>query len=399
VTPVPGRPVPTLASRLPGPEIVAAVLVVIMVAAVGSGLVAGGEPRDDAGASPSAAASPTGQAAGPSPIVDPSVVGLLKVLNQRLVLGADSLGTALDAAPFRTGDVAAGIRQLNTTASLAAEYIPLLGGQTGPEEVGGRLAALYAAIGEEASSTLDASVTNEVEYRAGADRIIALIAGIPALQARLEELARTLPSSARPRVSSRPSPSIAPTVAPATPTAVPATPTAPPSVAPPSAGAEPSAVPGEQIQNPGFESGVGPPWELRVDAGSTATLSPDTTEPGAGQTSARIDILAGSTAFAGISLRQPGLSVESGRNFRLTIAIRAASPREVRVRIASLAGASYLTRTVSVTTTWSTQTFDFIGPISDANASVEIDLGRSNVTTWLDSVSFAPVEDASPPPS
>ena len=32
----------------------------------------------------------------------------------------------------------------------------------------------------------------------------------------------------------------------------------------------------------------------------------------------------------------------------------------------------------------------FTAPVTDANASLEIDLGRSDETTWIDTVSFRP---------
>jgi hypothetical protein len=82
------------------------------------------------------------------------------------------------------------------------------------------------------------------------------------------------------------------------------------------------------------------------------------------------------------------LTLDAGARYQVSISVRAASAREIRLRIASPDGASYLTRTVPVTTAWTIATFTFISPVTDPEASIEIDLGRSAVTTWIDSVSF-----------
>lgn len=147
----------------------------------------------------------------------------------------------------------------------------------------------------------------------------------------------------------------------------------------------------EQVTNGGFEDGVGPPWQLFLGPAAAATLAADTADPGAGASSARIDITAGSPAYSGISLRQAGLSLEAGRQYALTVAMRSAAVRDIRVRIASSAGAQYFGRVVSATPRWSTQTFVFTASVSDSNAVLELDLGRAEDTTWFDGVSFRPV--------
>ena len=153
---------------------------------------------------------------------------------------------------------------------------------------------------------------------------------------------------------------------------------------------EPSAAPGEQVDNGGFEAGVGPPWALFAAPGATATLTPDPVAPYAGATSAKVDIGIGSAAYSGISLRQPGMQLEAGRQYTLSLWVRAETPRELRVRIGSTAGASYLARTVQASATWTPVVFPFVASGTDANANLEIDLGRSDVTIWIDTVSFRP---------
>ncbi len=384
-------------TRFPGPEVVAATLVAILLIVVGTGLVVGRVagpvgPRSSASPTPGGSLAP----ATPGPVVDPGVVDLLGVLNQRLLDAGDELGLELEADPFRPGDVAALIREVNATVQFGADAIPTLGGHTGEDQVGGRLAAVYAALGETATTTLRASVTNATEYRTGAGAIIALIEALPPLQAELEVLADTpAPTAvATARPTAPPTASAAPSPPPsAAPTATPA-PT--PTPAPGSPVPTPVAVAGEQIEDGGFEAGVGPPWEFRVGVDAVATIAGDSASPGAGSTSARIEIAVPSSAYSGVSLRQPGLALQAGSRYSMTLSLRSEAPREIRLRITSLAGASYLTRLATVGPTWSTVTFDFVAPSTDPDAAIEIELGRSDVTTWLDSVSFAPFTTPGP---
>ncbi|MGP1675254.1 MAG: carbohydrate binding domain-containing protein, partial [Candidatus Limnocylindrales bacterium] len=131
---------------------------------------------------------------------------------------------------------------------------------------------------------------------------------------------------------------------------------------------------------------------------AAATLAADATAPAAGKTAARIDISLGSPAYAGISLTQPGLRMDAGAQYTVKIAVRAAAPRDIRVRIAGADGASYLTRLATATTTWTTQVFTFIAPVSDEAAVLQVDFGRSAATVWLDTISFAPFGAAVPSP-
>jgi hypothetical protein len=298
----------------------------------------------------------------------------------------------LDRARLRTADVAGLIRQVNTAVAVGENAVAGLGGFLGQEQPGGRMAAAYQDIGASATDTLDASVRNEPAYRAGGSIIVKQIAGLPALQAALEALL------VQPSPSLAPSPSASPSPPPPTPSPSlpPPTPTPAPSSAAPSGESAPpgSAIPSpagaEQLLNGDFESGVGPPWALLVGSGAAATITADTTAPASGRTDARIDITSGSGAYAGISLQQSGLRLVAGGQYTVTLAARGATDREIRVRVASTAGASYLTRVATVGTAWTPLSFTFIAPVTDSNSVLEIDLGRSTVTTSIDAVSFRP---------
>ena len=173
-----------------------------------------------------------------------------------------------------------------------------LKGALGPNQPGGRLAALYGSIADSAgrdARRID-HVTSE-EYRVGAGELVGLIAQLPALQAELDVLAvppspsPTPPSAPPARRHRRPPP---PRGTPQPPTPVPI---APRPSSPVGSPAPSSPAANEQIENGGFETGVGPPWGLFLGPGANASVAQDPTGAGAGAASARIDI----------DVRQPGL--------------------------------------------------------------------------------------------
>ncbi|HSL75849.1 MAG TPA: carbohydrate binding domain-containing protein [Candidatus Limnocylindrales bacterium] len=352
-------------------------------------------PRAGGGTDPGASPTPdvAVQSSRPTatPPVNPQVVDLLRSLNERFAATGDALQAELRRARFRTPEVANLIREVNQRIGVGVEAVQALDGALGKEQPGGRMAAVYGAMAETATQTLDASINNSAAYQAGAQRLVDLIGRLPELQAALDALAESPPSTApsSPPPSRVPAPSASPTSGPS------------PSASPdPSETAEPSPSPStlplppagkEQIVNGGFEDGVGSPWGLFVGQGAAAALSADTAKPGAGKTSARVDITTGSPAYSGISLRQAGLTLEAGRLYTLTLSSRAASARDVRIRVASTTGASYVNRIAQVGTAWSTIQIVFTAGVGDANAVLELDLGRDQAATLFDAVSFRPV--------
>jgi hypothetical protein len=143
--------------------------------------------------------------------------------------------------------------------------------------------------------------------------------------------------------------------------------------------------------NPGFEAGVGPPWELVLAASAGASLQEDRAIHAGGGAAARVEIVAAGEERAAVALRQGGLLIEAGSHYAVTLAARAATPREVRIRIASANGDTYGTRLFTIGSTWQTLTLDATVLASDANAYLEIDLGRFAVTTWIDDATFTRV--------
>ena len=143
--------------------------------------------------------------------------------------------------------------------------------------------------------------------------------------------------------------------------------------------------------DPGFESGVGAPWELFVSGSGAATWMADQTAHAGGTTSARVDISVPGEERTAVAVRQGGLSIAAGSHYLATISVRSATTREVRLRIASAAGGTYATRLFTVGPEWQVLSVDSTVFATDLNAYIEIDLGRFAATTWLDDASFAQV--------
>ena len=85
-------------------------------------------------------------------------------------------------------------------------------------------------------------------------------------------------------------------------------------------------------------------------------------------------------------MRQAGIEVAASRRYVCKVALRAAADREVRVRVTSSSGATYGTRLVTVGPAWTVVEFEFGSFVQDPAAVVNIDLGRSAITTWVDAV-------------
>ncbi|MEX1171226.1 MAG: carbohydrate binding domain-containing protein [Chloroflexota bacterium] len=374
VTPV-VRPGP----RVPGPELlgglVALSVVAILTITLAWPLETGGPAAPGATASPTAPPSiqPT-----PSAVVDPAIADLLIIVNRRLIRIGESLSQELARDPLRTTDVSTAIRELNGIARYGGEALDALGPDPAAQAFAERLGQVYASLREEATLTLGASVTNVTAYRRGAERLVEMLEALPPLQDELATLKVSRPTGL---ASTSPGPTPVPTTG-ATPVS-----TASADVAP-SPGSSPRPVPGgpSQLVNGGFEDGVGTPWALQLAPGASATIEQDRVTFATGPAAARIDVSAGTPAFSGISLQQRGLRIQAGARFTFAIALRSEAARDVRIRIASHTGETYVARVAAASQTWSVTQFTFAAPISDDDAVLEIDVGRSDVTIWLDDV-------------
>jgi hypothetical protein len=377
------------------------VLAVVVAVIILSAGMAGGStpatPGPGASAQPSASSSaPAGATA--QPPVDPRVVQLLATVNDTLgVIGAQ-LKTEVARSNLKNATVQELVRDVSNNVAIALDHVTNLEEVMGDGEVGARLLALYTTIETEATETLANSVTFGNAYRTGGRNLVNAIALLPALQAELEAL--LVAPSPSPSASASASASVAPSASPsASPPPASASPSASAAAsgdasASPSAfapgGPEPPKAPGELVRNGGFEDPADRSWTLRVAQGATAALSHDTNDPATGNASGRVDITQGSIALGGITVRQEGIPVVAGRNYDLTMNVRAAGLREIRVRIVSRTGVTYATKGVVVPPTWAPIALRITSTNTDPDAILEFGVGRTDETTWIDTVSLRP---------
>ncbi len=379
--------------RRVGPEHVAAIMSAVLVLG-GLGVASA------IGASDGNARRPTGPQASlaPTPTPHPFLSRARSALDlhERLAAERDLLEAALAKSGFDAAGVVTAVRKINASVSVNVAIARTLVEVPGSREVGEALLEFYTSVAKEADATLGISLADEAGYRAGAERLLAALEPIDTLQEQLEALIAVARATPAPTPSRQPSgtppATPAPTPAPATPpptptpTAVPPTRTPAPVATPAPTAASPLPLNGE-VGNPGFEADTASPWTLVVEAPWTATLTIDDAAPAyEGSRSARIDIPAASEARSAISLRQGGIAVAQGRRYLCRLALRAATERDVRVRVASSAGATYGTRLVTVGPTWAIVEFEFGAFVEDPAAVIEIDFGRSTATGWVDAV-------------
>jgi hypothetical protein len=372
------------------PERVAALVTAVVVALGGLGVAStmgaskGGVPRPSAAAG---SAAPAGVAlATERPFA--STANLALQIHERLAEDQQALEQELEASDFDISAVVSTVRRLNATARLGGDVAQALTKIPGSRDLGRDLAAFYQAVAKVADATLSKSVGDVVAYRAASKELLTALAPTASLQERLEALidsARATPGV--PGATSNPASSEPATPVPATP--VP-TPTARPTTSPtkPARTDRPSIPPLiGQIQNPGFEATAPEPWILALESPAAATLTVDATAASfEGEQSARIDITVSSDARTSVTLRQVGIDVAESHRYICRVALRAAADREVRVRVASASGATYGTRLVTVGPAWTVVEFEFGSFVRDPAAVIDIDLGRSAITTWVDAV-------------
>jgi hypothetical protein len=358
------------------PESIASVLVgLIAVALIATQALAGAGRPPAAGQSPSLSLRPS-----PSPTMDAAVRNALAtalIVNQSLAGRIADLRGAIEVEAPVAADIAAVLRMVNGDLTIGREAAGrlLLADET--EALGRDLDAFYDAVAARTNETLGTSIRNTQAYVDGAAAVIELLAGLAPLDDRLADaLARRAPPTRSPAPTAIPSASPPPPSPSPSPTVAPSPTAAPPSV---------SAAPVGLVPNSGFEGGLSG-WQLVMTDGASATVAH---EPGGGpdgSAAARVDIATGSAARSGISLISSSMAMDTGVTYVVEVAVRAASPREVRVRLIDGNGQTTTARVFQVTTAWQVVRFDAKQLLADHDVRVGLDLGRSDATVWFDQV-------------
>ena len=125
----------------------------------------------------------------------------------------------------------------------------------------------------------------------------------------------------------------------------------------------------------------------------------DATSPHGGKTSARIDITASDGLPQSISLQQAGVTLEQGANYRVSIALRSTTDRQVRIRVTSATPPAQTyggSGPLIVGSAWTVQTFDFTTAVGGTGRLFTIEVGQASGSVWIDDVSIARVSPFAP---
>lgn len=397
-----------------GPEAVAALLsIVVVVTLIGArfATVSGGAVT----ATPTPSAAATDLPTRTAPTFDSAAARNLLIINQNLYrLGATLEGQLNPPPGVDTNTVRNTFSNMQPQLDAGAAQATILAGTPTGAPAGNALIAAYAKLAGIIDGIFDANtaLSSQAPWQKAATEVVATLKLLPPLDDQLTVLLAGPPPSPSEVASSGPStapspsvvasPSAVPSATAAPATAAPASPTLAPSLpasVPPSV--VPTAPPGpNEVLNPGFEQGVGPPWALVLTQTAQATIAPDTTEhaPGGSTASARIDIQDPTPAIAWISLQQRGLKIDAGAYYQVSVALRASATREVVVRIASATGGTLGTgsRRYSIGPGWSVVSFQMTSIYQSDNASIAIDVGASPETVWVDDVSVTRLNSGAP---
>ncbi len=359
----------------PAPELVAVILVVALSAAallMSSSILARG-PGSGPGPLPTA----SGATASPVATIDPLRADIRAILevDARLSLARDDLVAILSRLPFRGSVVAFVLRRIKTTLQPGIERVSRLATNPTSRELGAQLELLYASAGATVDRASDLALGSDPAYRQAAEEIIDLLVDLPAIDDRLRALLDAGPGTPGPT-----DPSAPPTVPPSGGTASGA----------PSASIDvaPTARPAEKLDDPGFETGIGP-WVLRMSETGTAPTARSGPPLGAlGTRSLQLTVPAG-TALTGISIGQGSIEIVATRRYTASVAVRATATRPIQLRVVGPAAETYGIGIIEVGPATTTAVIEFVAVVSDPRATFWIDLGDPlGGTVWLDDASL-----------
>jgi hypothetical protein len=360
-----------LRSRL-SPESVALGIIVIVTVAVSLPSIA---PRLSFGGGPGAnpVASLPLLTPPPESRYDTGSAGLVLELDRLIGQSEQPLKEALAKRQLDPTAIRSELSRIVVNVRLGLDVAARLQARAESRKLGEHVAGYYEGLRAIADRSFKAALANEAAHRRAAEDMIA------ALDKRREldlELKAFLKKAEADQLPASPSP-------------VPS-PSAPAAIASPSASASASSgtggTPGDVVVNGSFEDGP-TPWRLSFrDPAAIADSSVDRAQARVGQASLRIEINAGSDSRSGIAIEQSGLAIVGDSRYLVRLFAQTERPREIRVAILSSSGATFGGRVFDVGTTWTALEFEFTALRSDDNARLEVDLGRSTETVWLDAI-------------
>jgi len=380
-------------SAIVSPEAIASILVAVIAVAFMANQVFAGPattPGSEASPEPSSSASESAQPTFP-PLIRSSLSTLL-VVNQRLAEHADTLAKTIAVRAPAADDIAAILRSINTETEIGNQAANWLLTMPDTVALGQALGAFYDTVTARNADTLGTSLGNVSAYIQGAKQVIKILVGLGPLneriQAALEGAARTPSPSigpASPSPSAAPSETPPPTVRPSTSPAVGLS--ASPSIGPSAPAGSGGPFDEGLVQNGGFEDSL-TGWQLLVTQPASATATIDPSAGIGGTAAARIDIATASDSRTGVSFVNGPFGLGQGAHYTISVAVRAAETREIRIRVTGTGDVTYAPRVFTIGPTWTVVSFDLSQIVDDPGGGLALDLGRSAATVWFDNVSL-----------
>jgi hypothetical protein len=361
------------------PELVALGLVAILTIAIVLPSVL--PPLSFAGGSAEPSPSPTAppESSQPEPRFDTASIKLILEINRLIGQSEVPLRAALTRNLLDSADVRSELSRIVLNVRVGLDATTRLRSRSDTRAVGKRVAAYYQDLLEIADRSFAAALANLAVHRRAAQDMLSALARRAAIDDELAKILARAEASPSPPPPSEPPETPAPTLAPSVPPAAAAS--APVGSAP--------AVLGDVIVNGGFENGASP-WEVLLrDTAALATGNVDKAVRRFGSASLRVDITTSSESRSGIAVVEPGLRIHSGR-YVVRLAARAEATRQIRVAVGNSAGWTYAERVFDLGPGWTALEFEFSAITGDDSATLEVDLGRSSATVWLDAIVVAP---------
>lgn len=163
----------------------------------------GGVIRDTVAAVAAPHATPSvrpSSSASAAPTVEPGAISTVPALTRsalaqavgvdaRLTASKAVLVSALKAKNLDSYGVAQTLRAMSADAVMGLQLASHIGAWSGGKDLGSELTAFYSSVQETAASGLSAFTSNDKAYRAAGERMVALLAGLPALDLRVHDVA------------------------------------------------------------------------------------------------------------------------------------------------------------------------------------------------------------------
>ena len=183
-------------STRPAPEVIGVMLAAMIYAVVGVGIIVASTVPGDV-----PTPSPTGSAAVSTPrpaeeTINPSLVTLVRETNVRIL----ALGTELEALlvldPFVTGDVISKVKEISAAATFGKGIVDRIAIQPGGDAIAPPLRDAYNRIVAAADTALSVPFADRVAVRRGAEAVVAALVGLPDIDALLAAVEGTPAPSA-----------------------------------------------------------------------------------------------------------------------------------------------------------------------------------------------------------